>query len=229
MDIHDTSAPPSRLLRALLLMTAAIGGAVLIWHLHPGTSTGSSAPDADIVLAATWLSWAAAGYLCMAVAATAAAHVAAGLGVAGQSLARIAPYRIRRLVDAALSIGVAASLVAGPAAGVAAAAPPPAAARTVAGSALDWPGLVATTAATPYHHHNHHHRAPPRAAGDVVVVQPGDTLWAIAARHLGPGATGTSITAAWHAWYAANRGVIGANPSLIHAGQRLVIPTSTDD
>jgi nucleoid-associated protein YgaU len=221
VDIHNTTAPP-KLLRALLLTLAAICGAAMLWRLRPGTSTSSHAADADIVLAVTWLAWVLAGYFCIAVAASSAAHVVTRLGMAGQWIGRLAPRRVRRLVDAVLSVGVAASLVAGPAVGVAAAATPPVAARTVAGSALDWPGLVAPTASPPHHHH----RAPPPTNGEVIVVQPGDTLWAIAARHLGPGASGASITAAWHAWYAENRAVIGPNPSLIQAGQRLVAPAS---
>ena len=37
------------------------------------------------------------------------------------------------------------------------------------------------------------------------VVRRGDTLWDIAARHLGPGATAVDISREWPAWYHANR------------------------
>jgi hypothetical protein len=57
-----------------------------------------------------------------------------------------------------------------------------------------------------------------------VVVLRGDTLWSIAARHLGPGATAAEITAEWHRWLAANRDVIGADPNLILPGQELLPP-----
>jgi resuscitation-promoting factor RpfA len=60
-------------------------------------------------------------------------------------------------------------------------------------------------------------------AGDVV-VQAGDSLWKIAARHLGPGATAQATAIAWHQWFAANRQVVGDNPDLIHPGQRLRPP-----
>jgi nucleoid-associated protein YgaU len=58
-----------------------------------------------------------------------------------------------------------------------------------------------------------------------VVVSPGDTLWAIAARSLPPGATSSEIAAACARWYATNRAVIGADPDLIHPQQRLTPPT----
>ena len=49
-------------------------------------------------------------------------------------------------------------------------------------------------------------------------VAPGDTLWDIAARRLGAGAS-------WPAIYALNRDVIGPDPGVITPGQRLVLPS----
>jgi hypothetical protein len=57
-----------------------------------------------------------------------------------------------------------------------------------------------------------------------VVVEPGDTLWAIAAAHLGSGVTDGETAQAWPAIYALNRHLIGPDPSLITPGQRLVLP-----
>jgi len=57
-----------------------------------------------------------------------------------------------------------------------------------------------------------------------VVVRRGDSLWAITARHLGPGASDAEIAATWPRWYAANRNVIGADPDLLLPGQRLRPP-----
>jgi len=62
------------------------------------------------------------------------------------------------------------------------------------------------------------------APGTTVVVAPGDTLWAIAARHLPPGSAEARIAAAWPAWYAANAATIGPDPGLIRPGQVLVVP-----
>jgi hypothetical protein len=61
-------------------------------------------------------------------------------------------------------------------------------------------------------------------APEVVTVQPGDTLWAIAHRDLGPAAGDAAITARWHEIYALNRTVIGADPDLIQPAQRLRLP-----
>jgi nucleoid-associated protein YgaU len=53
----------------------------------------------------------------------------------------------------------------------------------------------------------------------------GDSLWAIAARHLGHHATPLQVAREWPRWYAANRTVIGPNPNLIRVGQVLTVPT----
>lgn len=58
-----------------------------------------------------------------------------------------------------------------------------------------------------------------------VVVRPGDTLWAIAARSLPPGASNADIAQACARWYATNRAVIGDDPDLIHPSQHLTPPT----
>lgn len=62
------------------------------------------------------------------------------------------------------------------------------------------------------------------SAPSTYVVRPGDSLWGIAERHLGPHASNAEIAAEWPRWYRANRGVIGSDPSLIHVGARLVVP-----
>ena len=70
---------------------------------------------------------------------------------------------------------------------------------------------------------------PSASSGDRVVelvVHRGDSLWSIAARHLGPEATTTQIDAEWHRWFAANRLVIGNDPNAIRPGQVLSSPTS---
>jgi len=73
-------------------------------------------------------------------------------------------------------------------------------------------------------------RSTPSAnSGDRVVelvVHRGDSLWSIAARHLGPEATTSQIDAEWHRWFAANRLVIGDDPNAIRPGQVLSSPTS---
>lgn len=67
--------------------------------------------------------------------------------------------------------------------------------------------------------------APVREPGaQRVVVHRGDSLWTIAAKHLGPGATPGAIARAWPHWYAANRDVIGDDPDQLRPGQLLVPP-----
>lgn len=56
------------------------------------------------------------------------------------------------------------------------------------------------------------------------VVRPGDCLWRIAARLLGPGASNADLDAGWRALYAANRASIGDDPGLIHPGLVLTLP-----
>lgn len=70
----------------------------------------------------------------------------------------------------------------------------------------------------------------PRVDADpaAVVVRPGDTLWAIAARHLPAGATNAEIARACSRWHAANLDVIGPEPNLIFPTQRIHPPLGKD-
>lgn len=61
-------------------------------------------------------------------------------------------------------------------------------------------------------------------ATSTITVQPGDSLWSIAAEELPAQASTTQVTQAWHAWYDANRDVIGTDPHLIRPGQVLTTP-----
>ena len=65
---------------------------------------------------------------------------------------------------------------------------------------------------------------PPHEPPGEVVVHRGDTLWSVAARHLGPGATDAEVARAWPAWFETNRAVIGDDPDLLRPGQRLRPP-----
>ncbi|HWJ10185.1 MAG TPA: LysM peptidoglycan-binding domain-containing protein [Nocardioides sp.] len=57
-----------------------------------------------------------------------------------------------------------------------------------------------------------------------VRVRPGDSLWAIAARTLGPDATPADLTSYWHRIHALNASAVGADPDLLHPGQQLRLP-----
>jgi hypothetical protein len=57
-----------------------------------------------------------------------------------------------------------------------------------------------------------------------LVVRRGETLWSIAARSLGPGASEAQIAGEWPRWFMANRDVIGPDPDRLFPGQRLRPP-----
>lgn len=56
------------------------------------------------------------------------------------------------------------------------------------------------------------------------IVVPGDCLWAIAARRLGPSATNSAVDSAWREIYDHNRTAVGDDPDLIHPGLVLTLP-----
>jgi len=89
--------------------------------------------------------------------------------------------------------------------------------RTSAQPAAEAPSRTPTTS-----------RAAGAASDDVVVVvRAGDTLWSIAAEHLGSDASTRDVAAAWPAWFHANADEIGDDPDHIVPGQRLTVPTSS--
>ena len=97
-----------------------------------------------------------------------------------------------------------ASAAPAPAPGVTPPSPPPPPAPAVAPPA---PSPPPTAPPNPF----------PPAGKRVHIVRPGDSLWKIAQRYYGDGNQ-------WRRIHAGNQAVIGANPNLIVAGQRLVIP-----
>ena len=75
--------------------------------------------------------------------------------------------------------------------------------------------------------------AQPRAGGsgedERIDVQPGDSLWLIAARRLGPGASDAQLAAYWPRIYRRNRAVIGDDPDRIYPGQSLRLPATAKE
>lgn len=72
--------------------------------------------------------------------------------------------------------------------------------------------------------HDGAHATTPGEPARNVVVRPGDSLWSLAEDALGDDADLTDLVDHWHRTYATNRHVVGADPDLIHPGQRLVLP-----
>jgi nucleoid-associated protein YgaU len=163
------------------------------------------------VWAAAWAAWLLAAYLVICIAACGLV-TARRIHRRESLVAALSPGLVRRLVAVALGAGLATSgVVAVPAAGAERPHRGAAAGHHRATTAsLDWPGMG-------------------RAVHPVsrrVLVRPGDSLWSVAARALGRAATTPAIAAAWPAWWAANRRVVGPDPDLIHPGQRLVPPAT---
>lgn len=57
-----------------------------------------------------------------------------------------------------------------------------------------------------------------------VQVRVGDSLWAIAARTLGPDASTADVASYWHRMQALNAPALRADPDLLHPGQHLRLP-----
>ncbi|MFN2538936.1 MAG: LysM peptidoglycan-binding domain-containing protein [Mycobacteriales bacterium] len=201
---------------------------------------GVTAPLVTSVAVAAWV---CTGWLLLVALLEHGARLPGTAGRLAASLVRrIAPSSVRALVRMAAGASLAASVLAGPAALADDRTP------TVAGSSadsLDWPGLApvaappvpaapvapagplvpVTTTATSAPRPSDV-PPPPRdaAPGGQVVVQRGDSLWAIARHSLGPSATARQVAEAWPQWWAANRSVVGDHPDLIHPGDRLSAP-----
>ncbi|WEV79632.1 hypothetical protein O9K63_07565 [Janibacter cremeus] len=60
-----------------------------------------------------------------------------------------------------------------------------------------------------------------------VVVRRGDSLWSVAAAHLGPAATDVEIAREWPRWHEANHALIGDDPHVLLPGTQLTPPPAT--
>lgn len=57
-----------------------------------------------------------------------------------------------------------------------------------------------------------------------VEVRPGDSLWTVAARTLGPDASTADVASYWRRLRALNADAVGPDPDLVHPGLRLRLP-----
>lgn len=218
----------------------ALSAAPLLAVLSP-TAAGPLAPLLRAVCVAAWV---CTGWLCLIAVLEHGAQLPGRLGRLADGLVRrVAPASVRGLVRMAVGTSLAASVLTGPAALAEDRTP------MVAGSvsdSLEWPGLApvtaapAVTGAPPVAAAPHVTVAPPTSSPTPtadprpsavplahlheVVVQEGDSLWAIAQRALGPSASDQQVAKAWPQWWAANRAVVGDHPDLIHPGDRLSAP-----
>ena len=194
--------------------------------------------------------WVVLTWLTLVTAAALATAAVAGAGSRAHAIAlALAPGAARRIVSAALGLAI----VGAPVAAALPATPGVASVLTAAdrtdheGRQVDLPAIpepdrpaatvpVGWTPDRPVltHRRSAHEEAaarlvtgPSRAerrVADEVVVRRGDSLWDIAARQLGPGASAADVAVEWPRWHDANRDVIGPDPDLLIPGQRLVPP-----
>jgi hypothetical protein len=222
--------------------------------IAPHIDSELSVETADQVmgdLAAAGL-WAICAWLALSSLAIGASRLPGIAGVLARAIAqRVAPGFVRRAMTVALGTGIALAPALAPGLAAAEGAPTPGitVAWPLSGDATappSWPtgpGDTPTAAplpAAPAAPAAAAATATAPAAGDPsaeVVVQPGDTLWSIAAAGLrstadpadpADAADAADIAAVWPRWYRANTDAIGSDPNLIRPGITLHAPTRGD-
>lgn len=215
--------------RRVLVAALTVGGLVvgtgvavtsLRWltsGLLAAANRGGTTLDEAVGLAAVFGCWLCAAWFVLAVVCAAVAQVPGAVGRASAVAADVlTPWTLRTMIVAGLGL----TMINGPGAAAAAGGTGvPGATRALESTAeingwavgsrseLDLPPLDR-----------------PADARSVVVVQPGDCLWSIAAQHLGGDPADAQIAEAWPLWYDANRAVIGPDPNLLQPGQVLAVP-----
>ncbi len=224
----------------VVLVLLATGCTVLLGRVAAGRGraalTGAPVPPEDALLGALALVGALVLlWLLLGAALEALARVPGAVGRAAErASAAVSPRVVRRAAALALGVGLGAGPSVGPALAASAHTVALVVTESVAGPApLPDPGWSAPpdpgwtpTAPTVRRQPDVSvvsGRVTARDPGEVVVRR-GDTLWSIAARHLGEGATDAEVAAAWPRWYAANRAVVGPDPDLLRPGQVLHAP-----
>jgi nucleoid-associated protein YgaU len=211
-----------------LLVTAAVLGPLMAGRravaVAASTSGSAGAPGADLTTLLTggcavlvglaWLWLVAAVTAC-----TADALRAAGSDAVHQGSTLLRPRAVRAVVAACLGV----TALAGPASAQSPvtrvrALPDDLRAAAVTAPATS-PRLLDGLPVPDRVHGGLHDRvtAPARRLD----VAPGDSLWALTAALLPPGAPADAVASGWRLLYAANRAVVGADPDLLQPGQTL--------
>jgi hypothetical protein len=217
MAMNRGGAPAGCAAGVALLAAAPSPAAALATLATPAAAD----PLGPLLALIALVAWALLAWLVAVAAAVSSTRLPGAAGLVGHALARrVAPAAVRRLVEVALGVGVAAGVLgASPAfAGTHVPPAPPAVAAS-----LDWPTPPTPTAAPALDWNPVSVPVAPPAVTPVV-VQPGDSLWAVAAHHLPAGATNAQIAQAWPTWWSANRAAVGPDPDLIHPGLSLTPP-----
>jgi hypothetical protein len=203
-----------------------------------GPASSSATPDEILGGVCAGLAGLLLGWLFLGTALTCLSQLP---GAVGRVARRVRPRLVPAVLQAALTATLCGSLVttgavaAGasdtlPTPGWVTTAPGPAPATTTPPT-IRTPDPGWTPSAAPARPHARPEiglvsaaRRADRQVEDHVSVRRGDTLWTIAARHLGPEAGPSEVAREWPRWYAANRPVIGADPDLLQPGQLLCPP-----
>ena len=209
--------------RRLLPGSLALGSLGVLAAAGSGLAVPRLAADPSGALATVAAdgAWLIGCWLAVSTLVALAARIPGTAGrLADRVAAHVTPAVIRRAISATCCISLCSALPA------AAANDPPVPSLDRIATAPPNTATQPNTTAQPIPHprDEQRHVAPQADQRRVVVVAPGDSLWAIAARSLGPRATDAAIASAWPRWYAANRVLVGTDPGLIRPGQRLVEP-----
>lgn len=232
------AGPATRVGVAAAVVAAVLAAVALLAALTDDVAAAATTPAAsyDALLAGVALTgaWLVAARL--AVVAT-AVLVGALPGAVGRAGRRVAERLTPRLLRGALRLLLGTAVVGGPLALAPAAVadggsgtgvpvldrvPAVATAGTTAGASSSASSSESSSGSS-----SGSSAAAGTGPGSGVVVRPGDSLWRIAERSLPAEHTAADVAREWPRWYAANRAVVGPDPSLIHPGQRLA-PPSTD-
>jgi len=227
---------------ALAGLAAADAACLVVLRPSAGVLAGLVAPHrwlaqvgadravAGLAGAALWL---VGVWLALGLAAWAAGGLPGRLGRCADRLARLVlPRAVYRIAAGAAGLGVLLSPVAAAAHGTGSRPATPATAGQPGRTNLPapvWPTVQPVRA--PHWPLSAAPRTPVAAHRDVrpVTVEPGDSLWSIAAAWLPGRPTASRIAAAWPRWYAANRAEIGPDPALIRPGQALRPPAPPEE
>lgn len=194
---------------------------------------GGGDPFAPVIAVVALTAWLVVTYLGAVAAVLLLARLPGATGAVFRVLGRLlAPALLRRTLELALGLSVVAGgLGLSTATANATTEGPGTEVSQEAGLPdLDWPLTPDSTPSTP---------APAPAPSTAtsasvtapsvdVLVQPGDTLWDLAAQSLRAAGqtrpTAAGIAQAWPQWWSANRAVIGADPDLLLPGTTLTPP-----
>jgi nucleoid-associated protein YgaU len=217
-----------------LLVPAALGtaSAVLGWAAAaPIGAVRAPGPAPVDALLAVGAVLACAGLLALLAVGAALTLTVAVTGRLAGRRASLAHALTPRLVRATVGLLVGATVVSGPIAVAGAASAYVASSGERPGRTLQLPpGWSPDRPAAVREQADHRHQPAPQARRPAtIVVRRGDTLWALAAHHLGPGATNAEVATEWPRWLTSNRGTIGPDPDLILPGQRLRVPIDREE